>query len=484
MVTGPSSGSASEAQSGDAAARIGKDRPKTGITTWQILGAFSLLSSATFTATAFSVVSTKIIALVAGTEGMAIMGLYRNLGGWIAGTLTLGYDTIFFQRISAARTREQTGKIISAAFCLLVLQFLVISFVAVAFAGPLTNWLFGPTNTPGQVRDVRIVLLMAFFNLLFLILMTLIKGQTNFKIVVVVQIAQAAASLLLVYPLLKLGNQGFALYIGAGSLVSSVLGLFFLWKIYRPSLDESSLRQGWRVLREGTSSSLLLSVQIMARLGCLLAVQTMVARHYGMSALGNYSAALLLIDTCTTALGMATRNYLLPTMGLADAQAEKVKVFSRMLSIFLIALTTAGALFICAAPYVIRLFFSSRFTPAIDLLAILSLAFPGIAFAGSCATFLLHKNNMRLYCALDIIGAAVLLAGVFLSIYAGFSLVAIAWAYAFSGLFCGILFTSILVWKHGKVLLSPINSYLGVLSVMILVTAYEISRVRFSILLP
>ena len=87
----------------------------------RLLVAVGLSGSAALVTVALGVATTKIIALVAGPAGVALMGLYRYLGALVSRSLLLGLDTSIVQRISPPGTARSPpaplGRRSSPWFC-------------------------------------------------------------------------------------------------------------------------------------------------------------------------------------------------------------------------------------------------------------------------------------------------------------------------------------------------------------------------------
>lgn len=394
-----------------------------------MLRSLGLLSSSAVLATIFSVLTSKLIAFYAGPEGIALMGLYRGLGSWVTGALTLGYGVILTQRMAAARSKEESNTVLCGSALLLCFQFGAVMIIAGLLARPLSAWLFQST---AQIQVVRLVLAMALVNLVLQMITALLRGQPEAAPTSFLQLATACASLAMIYPLLGFGDLGLAVNVGSGGLVGVPLGLFFIWKRFRPALPADALSRGWRFLKGSTTQSLWLILSLVFTSGCLLAAQSVVNDGYGLEALGSYNAALLIVDSGVVILMSSARTYLLPAMGKITDNEQLEIFFARSTGIVLLVMIGAGIVLAVGAPLLMWALFSSKFVAASELLRIFAISLAGQGVVWSFNTFLLHKSDVRSFVLIDVAWAALLITSVWMCAWLRLPLSSVAWAHAFS----------------------------------------------------
>lgn len=418
-----------------------------------MLRALGLLSSSAALATVFSVLTSKLIAVNSGPEGIALMGLYRGLGSWVTGALTLGYGVILTQRMAAARSKEETDTVLCGSALLLCLQFGAVMILGCLLARPLSAWLLS-SALPGQVQVIRLVLAMSLVNLVLQMITALLRGQQEAAPTSLLQIATACASLAMIYPLLEFGVLGLAVNVGSGGLVGVPLGLYFIWKRFRPALPADALSRGWRFLKISTTQSLWLILSLVFTSGCLLAAQSVVNAGYGLEALGSYNAALLIVDTGVVILMSSARTYLLPAMGKISDPEQLEIFFSRSTGIVLLLMIAAGLALAFGAPLLMWALFSAKFVAASELLPIFAISLAGQAVVWSFNTFLLHKGDIRSFVLIDMFWAALLVATVCMCAWLRLPLISVAWAHALSWSASALLYVVFTRRAHGTGLLS------------------------------
>ncbi len=439
----------------------------------KFLPAVSLLSGISIFTILFSVITNKLIAILLGTYGVALMGLYRSLGSTVTGTLSLGYSVIFMQEISVDRTAEKKYQTIAASLTSGFLQFLFLSLTSLFFAEPIAKLLFSSQPTLEQMRDVRVVLFMAWINIALQNVIAIVRGNGSVRDFSKLQLVNSISTLLLIVPLIKLGSVGLALNVASGSAIALCVGTYLLLKNAHLPAPTQIFRDGISYLKRTGTPSLLVTWQSIATIGGLLLLQTMMQKNYGMDYLGNFAAAYLIIDTATNVLMSSVRSYFLPKFGELRHDEQKAKLLSEMVNLLLV-LATIGIVLICAlSPYLVTLLFSKKFDYAALMLVILSLSLLGAVYSWSYNTILLHKGETSSFTFADTIWMAVLLASSWTAMH--FQLHAMTVVILYSA--CSLVCTAIYLWltyrKLGRTFL-PTEQTLRLTSLCVTIAAIAV----------
>lgn len=430
-----------------------------------LVAAIGLTGTATLLTVVLGVGTTKIIALVAGPAGIALMGLYRNLGALVNRSLLLGLDTTVVQRISTAKDRETVSDTVGAALLALVLQGVVIAAAGLGLAGLIGRWLFGGAPSQAQLLDVKVVLAMAYANLVLQVMTALLSGRVEIRKVAGVGVVAAVVTLVVIYPLLQLGHVGLALNVGSGSTIGAALATFFAWRTYRPYWVRRRLTARFAELTSMISRSAFLILQPLVIMAAIVWVQALVLRHFTLVGLGAYNASTTIVDTTVMLIMASARTFFLPALGQLENPDHKAEVVNRVLRLNLLMASVAALILIVGATLWIPMLFSGRFEQAIDILPRLSVALVGQALVWSYAMFYLSQARYRLFFCLDLIWALVYLGATFVVTVSVDSLVATAWAYAGSYLLSGILYTLVAVRAFGARMLTGSNLRLSALAI-------------------
>lgn len=440
--------------------------PRAEIGPRRLLAAVGLTGSAALLSVALGVATTKVIAMVAGPAGIAVMGLYRYAGALVSRSLLLGLDTTVVQRISTAKDPKDVSNTVGAAALALVFQGVAIAVLAGIGAGLIGAWLFGTAATRLQLVEIRVVLAMAYANLVMQVMTAVLSGRAEVRKVAWVGVAAAVVTLMAIYPLLQLGNVGLALNVGSGSTVGAALATFYVWRVYRPAWVPGSLGERFRALSAVLARSFFLIVHPIVMMSAVVSVQSLVFGRFELAGLGAYNAAMTLLDTALMVMMASARSFFLPTLGQLDGHEDKAGAVNRVLRINLILAFATTLVTIAGAPVLIRVLFSNDFATTERILPAFSLALVGQAFVWTYAMFYLHRARYRLFFSLDLFWAALYVGGTLIVTSRSGSLTAAAWVYAGSYCLSGIAYAFVAVRAFGMAMLDNANVRLGAFALL------------------
>lgn len=432
----------------------------------RLLAAVGLSGSAAFVTVALGVATTKIIALVVGPAGIALLGLYRYLAALVTRSLLLGLDTTLVQRISTARDSKTSNETVGAAFLALVLQGVVVAGIGMGLAGLMGRWLFGMDPTASQVVEIRVVLAMAYVNLVLQLMIATLAGRAQVAKIAWVGVAAAVVTLLAIYPLLQLGTLGLAVNIGSGSAAGAGLAVLYVFRTYSSSWVRAQVRDYWRALSVMLARSGFLILHPVVMMTAMLSAQSLIHGQYALDGLGAYNAAMAILDTALMVIMASARSFVLPSLGQIEGSDTRARVVNRVLRLNLILASAATLVAIAGAPLLIPLLFSGRFGHAIEILPPFSLALVGQAFVWSYVMPYLHQAKYRLFFTLDLVWAATYVGATALVVARSASLAAAAWVYSGSYWVSGILYTIVAVRVFGPRMLEGANLRLGSLALL------------------
>lgn len=417
-----------------------------------ILAAIRLTSLVSIATIAFGILTNKIVAVVAGPQGVGLLGLYRTISGILAAVLPLGANDIVVRRLSIHRDASETRAVVGASLRLLGLESVAVLLLVVIGAGTLAGWVFPAVEKSSHVGEVRLVMLLTIGVLALQTITACLSGLGRLREVSQVNLATSILTLATVYPFLLLGTVGLAFVIGFTCLLGAGLGAVYLSRQLRsaPAAPAAGSARGiFTVL----PLSPWLALQPLLNTGSAFAVQIVLTRHYGLNPLGYYNAASLIETTAIMVLMSSMRSYYLPTLGrlpdFAQKRAFANKVYSVLMLLFVLGITVL----MIGAPLIVRVLFSADFGSAADIVRILSAAMVGQVLVWSSAMFLLHTADYRTYLLLDGVWATVRVAGTVLCGVLGAPITAVAWVYAGSYALSAICYTVVIRARHGGLLI-------------------------------
>ena len=447
---------------------------QTSVSYSKIISSFSLMSGAAILTFILGIATNKVVAIVTGTGGIAIIGLFRNLISIIVSILVVGTPTVIVQRISTAPSDEAIPEIVKSVFSFLIFQILMLMFAAVFFADFISDWLFSKNNGSAHLDEIRIVLVMAIGILFSQTMIALLNGKVKLKKVTTINIVTAFATLIMVYPLLKMGDVGLAMIVGSGSLIGACIGFIYVRQTYRQELSEFAFITNVRKLFSSLPVSGWLLIHPIIIAGTFLNIQVMVNRYYGIDALGLYNAVTMLEGTTIMLLMAAMKSYYLPSLGQFSNQSDKQVFVNKVMTLLVVCVFPCIIIMIFGAKYILWLLFSEAFVPAASLLAIQSIALLSQVFSWCFAVYLLHEGRYGLYLALDASWAMLLLAGMWYVASNNFPLIALAATYLIGSLFSLTLYLSVILGFYGRGMLDARNVIFGLFVLAMAMFSYFI----------
>ena len=436
------------------------------------------MSGATLLTIIMGMATNKVIAVYAGTEGIGLVGLFRNFLGFVVPVLTAGTTTVIVQMISTSSSSEEVSRIISSVFNLFIFQIIIAVIAAIFLSDYISVWLFsGSGRSAGNyTNEVRIIFAMALAVLFSQSMISIINGKVNIKIVTLINVVTASLTLIMVYPLIMLGKIGFAFIVGSGSIGGAILGFFYVKKEYKHEL--SKFRVSWSAIKDFTSLpiSFWLLIHPLIISATFLNIQVMVNRYYGLDGLGIYAAIVMLETTTIMLLMAAMKTYYLPTLGQLSTQIEKNEFINKVLSLLIIAVFPFIIVMIFAAKYILWLLFSEDFQSGANILGMQSLAMLAQIFSWCYAMYFLHESRYRLYFIVDSVWAIFLISTIWYVASNDYPLVMVSFVYFLGSLFSLFMYVFLARRLYGKSMLNRRNSILGLAALSIIIFAYYISQ--------
>jgi PST family polysaccharide transporter len=440
-----------------------------------IFAAFRISVGASVVTTLFGVCTNKIIAVFAGAEGIALIGMFRALTMFAGGILQLGSTQVTLQRISTAKDEAATRRIILMAWHFLVLQTLTMIVVALAGAGTIARFMFG-TNAAAHTNEVRLVLFLVIGPQAVQIFSDVLNGKARVRDVFRVNVLTSAMTFATAYPLVLLGRIGYAMMIGLTCLIASGYAAYLVIKHHRLPLRFFALSPRLPFAVRELPISFAITARNITCGGAALALQAFINRRYGTDALGLYNSGATIESTTVIIIMSGMRSYYMPTLGALADGAEKNAFVRRILHIMFAVLLPATTLLVLMAPLALRILFSGAFAEAVDYIAILSLAIFAQAFVYTFNNFILHKGNFRMCMILDIGWSVVLMAGLIVTAHLHSSLKGLIWWYDVSYCMLAAAYAMVARKLYGRALLRASDALLGVAMAGWLVFAYFLAH--------
>ncbi|MBT6053605.1 MAG: oligosaccharide flippase family protein [Lentimicrobiaceae bacterium] len=442
----------------------------------KIFSAFKILTGATLLSVILGIATNKIIAVVAGTNGIALIGLYRNLISMVVTVLSMGMSTVIVQRISTTTDTDTLDELIRAVLFLLFFQIAVVVLLLSFFSETISRCMFGPHAGPSHTLSIKIVLFMALGTMIMQAMIAILNGKVNLKPITIINIVSSISTFVLVYPLIKTGNIGLAIVVGSGSMIGACVGVFMVQRIYGLKFRNmlSSIRSGNFLLKLPVSGYL--SLHPIVTTITFLGIQVIVNNNYGVNGLGFYNAVITIETTSVMLVMSSVRSFYLPALGKLDNQVDKEEFINKMITMLAIFMLPITVCLILGSKYILWILYSEKFVPAANLLALQSMAMILHAYGWCYVFYLNHKAQYGTYLILDSVWASLLIGGTWYFSSHGFPLTVVFVNYLIATLISFSLYLVVIRTRYGSGMLNMRNIKLGLAAFLIVALSFIISQ--------
>jgi enterobacterial common antigen flippase len=335
----------------------------------QILKSTFIMGGSSVINSLLGIIRTKIIALMLGPSGMGLTGIYITITNLVSTFSGMGIGESGVRQIAGAFGSGDPGmvsRIVRSVRRMALLSGLAGLCVLFFLSSDVSLLTFGNT---GHTYDVALLSVTIFFGAVSGGQTALIQGMRRISDLAKVSIFGALLGTLLSVPIIYLyGERGIAFYL----IIVSSMGFFAAWW-YSSKIEVPIVALSWRDSFSEARPLLKLGLALM--LGSLMAVGTQyflrvfIVRHIGLSAAGAYHASttLSLVYVGIILNAMLTDFY--PRLSAAAKDHDEcTSLINKQVEIGLL-LAVPGILAIMTfAPFVIVIFYSSKFMLAADIL--------------------------------------------------------------------------------------------------------------------
>ncbi len=327
--------------------------------------------SSAFITILLRVLSVKILAVVFGPAGIGLFSLLRQARDTLVPLATIGSGTAIVQGVaSQEQDEEKRQEYIGTVATLLGVNVLLFILAAAALAPWIGQLIFGELDSREMTNAVRWVTIPVILGAMAGFLTSLLNGYRAIGRLAVVQAAGMAALVLLTYPLARLANEaemlGMTLLLVVTPAATVALAGYFLWKGGWLKVFRFRFR-GWAAKHFFWMSIPTLAASFGMN-GMLLAVRSMITRSGGLSAAGYFdmcwSFSLLYVNLVTSSFG----TYYLPTLSGTHEREKVSLLIGQVVRLATVLLTPLIVGLVVLKPMIIRVFYSSEFLPAIELM--------------------------------------------------------------------------------------------------------------------
>ena len=315
-----------------------------------------------------SIVRMKLLAVLLGPSGVGLLSIYNSLLGMVQQTAGLGIGSSGVRVIASARGDEATlSRVRRVLFAAHLIQGTLAMIVIWLLRERIAIWLFGDAVRATEVGLIGVAILI---GLLASAQTALLQGLRKIgdlgRVTVIGAFVGTLAGLAAVW---LQGESGLIWFILVQPLAVVLIALRYTRRLPKPITARLSLVETWEVWKPMAKLGAAFMLGGLATAATLLLVRSHISRELGLDAAGHFAAAW--------GITMTYVGFLLGAMGadyyprLTEVIHDKVAAVRLMNDQAQLGLAIGGPvllLLIGLAPWVITLFYSSSFEPAVTLL--------------------------------------------------------------------------------------------------------------------
>lgn len=343
-------------------------------------------------------ISMKIVAVIAGPSGVGLFSLLRSLQQTLTTISSFGGHTAIVQAIPG-KQRYQRERFLVSVFWIFVSGFMLVASISAIFANTLAAHIL----SADKAYLIRWLTVPIIFGAMFLYFRAILTAHLEIGAVVWVNVLVGLASVVVAVP----AALGYA-YSDASALilllafplaVGAILAFVKACKgghLTGPQLLGLGLFE-WCAAKQFLClafPSLLVGLIGMAS---VMLIRVMVARHYGLDGAGYYDAGWAISAMYLTIFLSAMQSYLLPSISGEREKGEMHKLLVQALQLAIIISVPLITFMIVSKPFILKVLYSSEFSPALDLLRWTLLGDYLRVFGWTLATYLLARIDMKAY---------------------------------------------------------------------------------------
>ncbi len=349
-----------------------------------ILGATSLFGGVQVFKILIKIVQSKFVAVLLGTSGIGIVGLYSSGLGLVQGLTEMGVTRSAVKNVAAQLSKD--GSVNDGVVQqVITVRWLVwatggLGMVVVLLAAPwLSKWSFGDESYTWAFQILSVTLLI---NQVSAGQKVIFQGMRKLGFLAQASIYGSLLALLITVPLYYLyGKDGIVPVILLTASIQLLLSYYFSRKIQLPAIQFD-----WTKLRGDTTNILSLGLAMMAGTTLLLiniyAIRVFVSRTGSISEVGLYTAGTAMISTYVEMIFSAMGTDYFPRLSRDFCNvSQRDELINQQAEIAFLLLGPILTAFILFSEPVITLLYSSRFLPIVGMICVAAV---GVLFKAAC----------------------------------------------------------------------------------------------------
>lgn len=334
-----------------------------------ILKSSALIGGSQFLVYFFSLIRTKFVAVLLGTTGVGLVGIYNSLLGISNVISNLGLTSSGVREIAAARTVEsaqEVDEIRVSIFRIATVAGLIGAIILAALSSRISQLLFENKNYSAAIALLGSVLL---FNGINVAQRAVIQGYREIASLAKMSIYSAlVATLIAVAIYFPFRELGIVPVLILTSLINIPIAYYYSRKIGKIK-SFCSWSKTWYYARKLVPLGASVALGMLLAEGVQFFCRGLIIRELGLSANGLYVAAFAISGLFVNfILSAMTADYLPRLSGVSEDVAERNRMINEQVEIGILSVLPCVVLGFIFAPIIMNTLYSSSFTEASSLL--------------------------------------------------------------------------------------------------------------------
>lgn len=337
-----------------------------------IVKAVTKTGSGTIFSLLFGAATMKIIAVMAGPQGVGLFSLIRQTQQTASVIGSCGGQAAVVQGLASRDDERKTEFLeVVVGYYLLGVLFVVISVLIFSrWLGPMV---FGD-EIVASANIMRWIIIPSLLGIVFLFVNGVLNGFRAIGRLAISQVGAAIGVLVSVYPAMLYYEKGsrsaMVFLLALGLLAGGMCGSYFVWK--GKWLKNLIWRNFFRFKSPDSSAFLVFaSSTLIAGLigtGTVLVLRAMVANIKGLALAGIFDVAWTLSMMYVMLALNSFNTYYLPTLSATFDEQDRVLLMQRLLRVSLLIMVPVITTVVALKPLVITVLYSGEFRPALDII--------------------------------------------------------------------------------------------------------------------
>lgn len=364
----------------------------------QIIKATTLFGGVQFINILLSIIKSKVVAVLLGTSGIGILTLLNSSLNLISSATGFGLESSGIQSISGSfgsGNQERLSKTILAFKRLILITGIFGCLITIVFASYFSRLAFG--NTDFTIAFIWLSVAVLFKQLTSGYL-SILQSLKALKLYAKANLIANLLSLMVVVPMYFYWElNAISPSIAISTIISFVLGYWYSKKTikYKEKIsNEEAFLEGKAMLYLGVS----LSISELFRMVSEYLVQVGIGYTGGLDQVGLYGAGLILLNSYVGIIFIVmSKNYYPKLAEIIKEKTEIQKLAFHQSYLSILLITPIIILFIIFAPLVIKLLFSQKFIPIVQMVSWGILAMIFKAMSWTLGYIIIAKGDSKVF---------------------------------------------------------------------------------------